>query len=206
MVADDLTARGASQVVKDVADISATNEHTNLLARATEALGDIDLCLIAHGTLGNQAEAEQNVAEALTQINTNGVSYVSLMTLMANQMEQRGAGTLAVISSVAGDRGRKSNYVYGSAKSLVSAFAQGMAHRFANSAVNVVLIKPGLVDTPMTADFEKGPIWASADSVAAGIVKAIENKSSLKYVPFFWQPIMAIIKFLPNWVIHRTNL
>ena len=121
-------------------------------------------------------------------------------------MQQQGRGSLAVISSVAGDRGRQSNYVYGAAKSLVSTFAQGMAHRFANSGVNVVLIKPGFVDTPMTAEFDKGPLWASAEQVAQGIVNAINKGKTIQYLPFFWQQIMLLIKFVPTWLMHKTKL
>ncbi|HMX52866.1 MAG TPA: SDR family NAD(P)-dependent oxidoreductase, partial [Plasticicumulans sp.] len=104
------------------------------------------------------------------------------------------------------DRGRQSNYVYGSAKALVTAFTGGLRQRLAKAGVNVLTIKPGFVDTPMTAAFPKGPLWASADTIAAGIVRAIERRSSVVYLPGFWRPIMAIIRAIPEPVFRRIRL
>jgi short-subunit dehydrogenase len=142
----------------------------------------------------------------LQEINTNGLSVVALLTRVANRLAQQRAGTIAVISSVAGDRGRGSNYVYGSAKALVTAFLSGLRHRLAKVGVNVVTIKPGLIDTPMTAAFPKGPLWARPDAVARGIVKAMDHRSNTVYLPGFWRPIMFIIRSIPERMFLRTSL
>lgn len=205
-IAKDLQARGAHEVVTHTADLADTNNHSACIEAAVSAMERIDICLIAHGTLGDQVLCQDNIDETLDQINVNGLSYISLMTRISQQMEKQNCGILAVISSVAGDRGRQSNYVYGSAKALVSAFAEGMAHRFSQSNIRVILIKPGLVDTPMTSDFPKGPIWASAESVATGIYKAIQKPRTTVYLPFFWRYIMLLIKQTPSWVMHKTKL
>jgi decaprenylphospho-beta-D-erythro-pentofuranosid-2-ulose 2-reductase len=162
--------------------------------------------LIAHGTLSDQKACEGSVELTLHELNTNALSVVALLTRIANLMAQRRAGTIAVISSVAGDRGRGSNYVYGSAKALVTAFLSGLRQRFGKCGVNVVTIKPGFVDTPMTAAFAKGPLWAHPERIAAGIVRAIDRNSSIVYLPGFWRPIMWVIRTIPERVFLRLSL
>jgi short-subunit dehydrogenase len=159
---------------------------------------DFDVVLIAHGTLSNQASCEISVEETLAEIQTNALSTVSLLTLIANRFEAKRNGTICVISSVAGDRGRASNYVYGSAKAMVTAFTSGLRQRLHKSNVAVVTIKPGFVDTPMTSEFEKGFLWAKPTVVSTKIVKAIDNKRTEIYTPSFWWLIMTIIKLTPN--------
>ena len=142
----------------------------------------------------------------LQEINTNALSVVALLTRVANHLAQQRSGTIAVISSVAGDRGRGSNYVYGSAKALVTAFLSGLRQRLGKVGVGVVTIKPGFVDTPMTAAFPKGPLWARPESVAQGIVKAIDRRSGTVYLPGFWWPIMFVIRAIPERVFLRLSL
>jgi decaprenylphospho-beta-D-erythro-pentofuranosid-2-ulose 2-reductase len=115
-------------------------------------------------------------------------------------------GTLAVISSVAGDRGRASNYLYGSAKAAVTTFLSGLGQRLRPRGIHVLAIKPGFVDTPMTAAFRKGPLWATPAAVAAGIVAAIERRAAVAYVPRFWWGVMAIIKAIPEWLFRKLAL
>ncbi len=134
------------------------------------------------------------------------VSVVTLLTRIANRFAHRRAGTIAVISSVAGDRGRGSNYVYGSAKALVTAFLSGLRQRLRKSGVGVVTIKPGFVDTPMTAAFPKGPLWASPERVALGIIRALDRHSGTVYLPAFWRPIMLIIRAIPESLFLRLSL
>ena len=143
---------------------------------------------------------------ALAEIATNGTSVVSLMTAAANRFEAQGHGAIAVISSVAGDRGRQSNYVYGSAKALVSAFASGLRQRLAKKGISVTTIKPGFVDTPMTAAFKKGPLWAKPDQVAKDIVVAIDQGKTVVYTPGFWRLIMLIIKHIPEFIFVKLKL
>ncbi len=165
-----------------------------------------DTVLIAHGTLSDQKACEASVELTLREIDTNALSVVALLTRIANRLEQRRAGTIAVISSVAGDRGRGSNYVYGSAKALVTAFLSGLRQRLGKSGVGVVTIKPGFVDTPMTAAFAKGPLWASPEKVAKGIVRALDRRSDTVYLPGFWWTIMFIIRAIPERLFWRLSL
>jgi decaprenylphospho-beta-D-erythro-pentofuranosid-2-ulose 2-reductase len=205
-IAADLKVRGASQVDTYCTDLNDMNSHSELLDAAEAAMGGIDTVLIAHGTLSNQNACEQSVEETLAEIKTNALSAISLLTLIANRFEAQKAGTIAVISSVAGDRGRASNYVYGSAKAMVTAFTSGLRQRLHKSKVAVVTIKPGFVDTPMTADFKKGLLWAKPAAVAAKIVKAIDAKKSEVYVPAFWWVVMLLIKAIPISLFQKIRL
>ena len=161
-IAADLKVRGAAQTYTYCMDLNNTDNHAALLDAAEAALAGVDTVLIAHGTLPNQKACEQSVEETLAEIKTNSLSTISLLTLVANRFEARRAGTIAVISSVAGDRGRASNYVYGSSKAMVTAFTSGLRQRLHKANVAVVTIKPGFVDTPMTAEFKKGLLWGKA--------------------------------------------
>jgi short-subunit dehydrogenase len=177
-----------------------------MLARATQALSGLDTVLIAYGTLSDQKACQASAELTVQELTTNAISIVALLTLVAQQFEQSKSGTIAVISSVAGDRGRASNYVYGSAKALVTAFLSGMRQRLSKSGVAVITIKPGFVDTPMTATFTKGALWAKPHTVAAGIVRAIDRSAAVVYLPFFWWPIMAVIRAIPERIFRRLAL
>jgi decaprenylphospho-beta-D-erythro-pentofuranosid-2-ulose 2-reductase len=126
--------------------------------------------------------------------------------LLAKQLEQQGHGCIAVISSVAGDRGRQSNYVYGTAKGALSIFLQGLRNRLGKTGVQVLTIKPGFVDSPMTKDFDKGLLWVKPAMIAQGILRAIEKKKEVVYLPFFWRYIMLIIKMIPEKIFKRLTL
>ena len=206
VTAADLKVRGAAQTDTYCTDLNDMDCHATLLDAAETAMGGIDTVLIAHGTLSNQKSCEQSVEETLAEIKTNALSIISLLTLIANRFEAKRAGTIAVISSVAGDRGRASNYVYGSAKAMVATFASGLRQRLHKSNVSVVTIKPGFVDTPMTAEFKKGLLWAKPGAVAANIVKAIDTKKSEVYAPAFWWVVMLVIKAIPTRVFKEIKL
>jgi len=197
-IAADLKVRGAANAHSHCLDLNDLDDHTAMLDAAETAMGGVDTVLIAHGTLSNQKACEQSVEETLAEINTNALSTISLLTRIANHFEAQQAGTIAVISSVAGDRGRASNYVYGSAKAMVTAFTSGLRQRLYKSNVAVVTIKPGFVDTPMTASFKKGLLWAKPAAVAARIVRAIDKRKDEVYVPAFWWAVMAVIKAIPT--------
>ena len=204
-IAADLKVRGASEVTTFCSDLNDMDKHEELLNLTDNALGSVDIVLIAHGTLSNQKECELSVEETLAEINTNALSTISLLTHIANRFEAKQAGTVAVISSVAGDRGRASNYVYGSAKAMVTAFTSGLRQRLHKSHVAVVTIKPGFVDTPMTAKFKKGWLWAKPDVVAVKIVEAIDKRKDEVYIPGFWWLVMALIKMIPNKVFNKIK-
>ena len=170
-------------------------------------MGGIDIALLAHGTLSDQAACQQSVATTLAAIHTNALSVISLATLLANLFEARGQGVLVAIGSVAGDRGRQSNYVYGAAKGMVGLFLQGLRNRLSGQGIQVITVKPGFVDTPMTAAFEKkGLLWAQPDQIAKGIVAAVEHRRDVVYLPWFWRWIMAVIRHIPEGVFKRMKL
>jgi short-subunit dehydrogenase len=141
------------------------------------------------------------------EININFLSAASLATHVANVMEMQRSGSLGVIGSVAGDRGRQSNYVYGSAKAGLGAFVEGLRHRMTRHGVNVTLVKPGFVDTPMTAGLAKGgPLWVSPEKVAKDIYNAMERGTPVLYTPWFWRWIMVVIRSVPDAIFRRTRL
>lgn len=202
----DLPIRGAAAAHAYSMDVNDTDSHKGILDQAQAALGGLDVVLIAHGTLPDQKACEQDVGLALREFNTNAVSTIALLTDLANRMESQGRGSIAVISSVAGDRGRQSNYLYGSAKAALSIFLQGLRNRLQASGVQVLTIKPGFVDSPMTANFKKGLLWVKPAVIAKGIVKAIRKKKDVVYLPFFWRWIMLIIKSIPEKMFKRMSL
>jgi short-subunit dehydrogenase len=176
-------------------------------ARDISIAGAIDVVLIAHGSLTDQQRAQSDLEYCQDELLINGVSTVIFAESFANVMESVGRGTLVVIGSVAGDRGRKSNYVYGAAKGLVTRYVQGLQHRFADSALKIVLIKPGPTETPMTAALvAEGAKMASVDDVAKGIAAAIDRGQPEAYVPGKWWLIMMIIRHLPRFVFNKMNI
>ena len=205
-IATDLRLRGAPQVEIRAQDANDLATHEAMLDAAEGAIGELDAVLIAYGTLSDQAACQQSVPRMLEEMNTNALSQMALCTHLANRFEARRRGTIAVISSVAGDRGRQSNYGYGSAKAAVSAFTSGLRQRLYKSGVAVVTIKPGFVDTPMTAAFRKGPLWASPAAVGAAIARAMISGRTVVYTPWFWWGIMQIIRNIPETVFRRLSL
>lgn len=170
------------------------------------AQGQVDIALIAHGSLPDQATYQTDLQLCRDALEVNGVSPVLFAEAIAARMGRVGHGTLALIGSVAGDRGRKSNYVYGSAKGLVTRYAQGLQHRFAGTGVKVVLIKPGPTATPMTAHLKGMAKMASVESVAEGIVTAVARGASVAYVPGKWAVIMMVIRHLPGFVFNKMDI
>lgn len=204
-LAKDLTARGAEAVCYRVADF-AENDYLVALESAIAAMEQIDLVLMAHSILGEQ-QYYQNDVEALERmLQINSISSIKMLTVLANVLEQQGTGKIAFISSVAGDRGRASNYAYGSSKAIVNTFLQGLRARLSRANVHVLNVKPGFVDTPMTADIEnKGLLWAQPEDIAQGIEKALAKNKAEVYLPWFWCIIMGIIKRIPTRIFNKLN-
>jgi len=202
----DLLVRGAAAVESRVADLADLDGLAGLVAEVSAVFGGLDAVLIAHGSLGDQLAGQRDFAVAVRELTVNLLSPIALLTALAPVMETQGSGTIAVIGSVAGDRGRQSNYLYGTAKGGLGIFVQGLRHRLARSGVRVVLVKPGFVDTPMTAAFPKGPLWAKPEQVARDIRRAMARGSAVLYTPWFWRWIMLIIRLLPDALFLRTRL
>ncbi len=209
-IADDLKVRGAVTIGTHVMDADDLSAHTPMVGAAEAGLGGLDTVLVAYGTLPDQAACQADPAQAATAWHTNAVSVIALITDIANRFERQGAGRqqglIAVISSVAGDRGRASNYVYGSAKAGVNVFLDGLRHRLFAHGVQVLTIRPGMVDTPMTANFDKGPLFAGPEKVSADIHKAMVKRKAICYTPGFWRLIMTVIVALPRAIFHRSGL
>jgi decaprenylphospho-beta-D-erythro-pentofuranosid-2-ulose 2-reductase len=205
-VAQDLRLRGATQVDTAVLDVVDLTRHEAVLDTAFAALGEVDVALIAHGVLPDQSHCEQSASDALAALTVNFTATVALLTPLANRLEAQRRGCLAVISSVAGDRGRQSNYVYGASKGGLDRFLQGLRNRLYRSGVAVLTIKPGFVDTPMTASKPKSGLYASPARVARGIHRAIEARRNVVYLPWFWRPIMCVVTSIPEAVFKRLRL
>ena len=204
----DLRVRAGPKrlVAGQAADLLEIARHPALFATANASLGELDAVLIAHGSLPDQARCEASVDQALAAISVNAMSVVSLLTIAANLFEPRGRGVIAAISSIAGDRGRRRNYVYGSAKSLVSTFLQGLRLRLEPKGVRVIDIKPGFVRTPMNAHMSReGWLWADAAPVGASIARAMERGRGVVYLPWFWRWIMLIVRHIPYWLFRRFS-
>ena len=204
--AADLRVRGAAAADTAVLDANRIEDHAAAIEQAWQHWGGLDVALVAHGMLPDQASAQASVGETLSCLQTNATSVIALLTDLANRFEFQGSGVIGVISSPAGDRGRASNYVYGAAKAAVTNFASGLRHRLFRKGVRVVTVLPGFVDTPMTANFPKGPLWAKPERVAADIVQALDRRNGTLYTPWFWRWIMLIVTRLPQALFLRSKL
>jgi short-subunit dehydrogenase len=204
-VAADLRVRGARSVATATADLSDVALHANLVEAAIKT-GAVDIVVVAHGTLADQEACTGDADLALREIHNNFVSQASLLTHAANALEAQGRGALVVLGSVAGDRGRRSNYVYGSAKAGLAAFTEGLRHRLASRGVSVVLVKPGPVDTPMTSHLRRGLLWSTPERVADDIRAGIARGRAIVYTPWYWRWIMRVIRELPDAVFKRLSI
>lgn len=205
-VAADLRARGAESVDSAAADLASVTGHSALLDRAWASLGGLDVALLAYGVLPDQACCERSWSATAEALQVDFTSPAALLHELANRLEPAGTGVICVITSVAGDRGRKSNYVYGAAKGGLALFAQGLRHRLASKGVAVVVVKPGFVDTPMIAHLAKGPLFTSPARVARDIHRGITRRAAVVYSPWWWRGIMGLIRVVPDWLLVRTNL
>lgn len=201
----DLGVRGATISGSLTLDLTKTASHRKAIAAAVDALEIIDLALICHGNLPDQAKCETNYKAAQKAINVNGLSTISLLIELGEAFKLQGSGSIAVITSVAGDRGRQPNYVYGASKALVSTFLQGFRGMLHSHGVHVLDIKPGLVDSPMTAHFEKGALWSSPDLIAECIVKAVKRKRLTVYAPGYWRLVMMTVCSVPEFIFKRLK-
>lgn len=206
IISQDLKVRGASKVNIISQDLNDFSHHQEIIDQAWLSSSAVDLALLAHGTLGDQEKAESDQQEFMSILNSNFISHASLLNLIAQKMKSQRQGTIAVISSVAGDRGKQSNYIYGAAQAAKSTMTDGLRNRLFPYGVHVITLKLGFVDSPMTKDFKKGPLWATPKNIADHIVKAIDKKKDSIYLPFFWQYIMLIIKNIPEFIFKKLKM
>lgn len=206
-VAADLAVRAPQAAIRtqiaDFANPAAIQATVDGIVTA----GLPDIVLIAHGSLPDQSVCQSDLEACREALEVNAISPVLYAEAFVQHMARASRGTLAVIGSVAGDRGRKSNYVYGSAKGLVTRYVQGLQHRLAGTGVTVCLIKPGPTDTPMTAHMKgTGAKLAPVEQVAAQIVSAVDSRKAVAYVPGKWAIIMMIIRHLPAFIFNKMNI
>jgi len=200
----DLLARGAKQVLTCAADLSSIPQHAAIYDFARRRFAGYDTVLLAYGSMQDQKNSEASVDVLLDELNTNFVSAAAILTLFASEFEQRRTGCIAAITSVAGDRGRRSNYAYGSAKGALSLFLQGLRSRLHPAGVAVITIKPGPVQTPMTDHLPGNQRFASPELVARDIVRALERRSpDVVYTPWFWRHVMTAVRQIPETMFKR---
>lgn len=205
---DDLKVRAGKdqKILGDIADLANIDLHSDLIDKAFRSLVNVDAILIAHGTLPDQKKCEEDNSYGLHEINNNGISTISLLNLVSKKLEFQRFGTIAVISSVAGDRGRQSNYFYGAAKGMVSIYLQGLRNRLHSKNVNILTVKPGFVNTPMTKHIRrKNFLWSEPELVAKGIVKGILRGRNIVYLPGYWFFIMLVIKLIPENIFKKLR-
>ena len=206
-VAADLKARGAAQALTCEADLAEVAQHKRVLEFAQQNLAGFDTVVVAYGTLLDQGGAPLTPQRVQQELHTNFVSVAALLTALTPHFEARRGGTIAVLTSVAGDRGRRSNYVYGSAKGGLGLFLQGLRSQLFPAGVRVLTIKPGPVNTPMTAHMKKGAIFSEPDAVAQQIYRALENGSAdVVYTPARWKWIMLAIRAIPERWFKKLSL
>jgi short-subunit dehydrogenase len=205
-VADDAVVRGARKAETIAADLDDHGRHAEILDRAVRTLGRIDLVLLAQGVLPDATRCRDDSTVAERALRTNFVAPALLLEAAAGRLIAQGSGTLAAISSVAGDRGRQSNYLYGSSKAGLTTFLQGLRNRLFPVGVHVLTVKPGFVDTPMTAEIPKNALFTAPGVVAAAILRAAERRRDVVYVPGFWRAVMWVIRSIPEKVFKRLKL
>ncbi len=202
----DLAARGAQQVCTYAADLACVQQHAAVFDFTHRTFPDFDTVLLAYGSMRDQKDSETSVDVLLEELQVNFVSATAILTLFAAELERRRAGCLAAITSVAGDRGRRSNYVYGSAKGALSLFLQGLRSRLHLAGVSVITIKPGPVQTPMTDHLPNSSSFADPEQVARDIVRALERRSpDVLYTPKVWRYVMKVVQEIPETIFKRLS-
>jgi decaprenylphospho-beta-D-erythro-pentofuranosid-2-ulose 2-reductase len=208
-IAADVSVRHGMPAVVEAFEALDYAAHAGLVERADAAFpGGLDGVVLAYGYMTEQAKTQTDFEAARRTIDVNFTSAVSVLEPLAARLEARRRGWLAVISSVAGDRGRQSNYTYGAAKAGLSAYVQGLRNRLHPAGVHVLTIKPGFVDTAMTQGVVNpgSPLLVQPDRVAREIVDGIERRADVLYTPWFWRGIMKTITAIPESVFKRLRL
>ncbi|HET9730462.1 MAG TPA: decaprenylphospho-beta-D-erythro-pentofuranosid-2-ulose 2-reductase, partial [Acidimicrobiia bacterium] len=203
--ADDLRARGATvhSVAFDATDFAS---HEGFIRETFERFGDFDVVVVAFGVLGSSSEAEHDARAALEIVQTNFAGVVSVSTPLADRLREQGHGALVLLSSVAGERVRRSNYVYGSSKAGADGFYQGLAAALADSGVHVMIARPGFVHTKMTAGMPAAPLATTPDRVADAVVRGLSRGREVVWVPSSLRWVMSVLRHVPRVVFRRLPI
>lgn len=192
-------------VTSATADFTLPGASDVVVREALATLGGIDRALIAHGDLGDQLATERDLAAAEAVMQANLLSVIALLIPLANAMEAARGGRLAVITSVAAERGRPRNYTYAAAKGALNVYLQGLRTRLYGAGVKVTTLKLGPVDTPMTVGHAKHPLFGTAPGVARDIVRAMDRGEAEAYAPRVWRAVMAVVRATPEAVFQRIG-
>jgi decaprenylphospho-beta-D-erythro-pentofuranosid-2-ulose 2-reductase len=204
-IAGDLSLRTGVTTHSGRFDAADFASHAAFIREVVAALGGLDGVVLCFGTLGDEDSAQTDSAAAIATVHQNFTGAISMLTIAARHLEMQGAGFLIVIGSVAGDRGRARNYVYGSAKGALALFTQGLRGRLAKSGVHVMTVKLGTVDTRMTYGREGAMLTVSPERAADAIFNAWRRKAEVVYVPWFWRIIMGVLKVVPEKQFKRVS-
>lgn len=187
-------------------DSQKTEAHGPMMQAVIKKHAVIDEAYLFFGAMSDQTKAQKEFQLAQEMMVTNYVGTASILEIVAAQMEKQKKGLIVGVSSVAGDRGRQSNYIYGSSKAAMSTYLQGLRNRLYHAGVHVMTVKPGFVDSPMTSHLKKGLLMVSPQVFAKGLKKAVRQKKNQVYIPWFWQWIMFIIKSIPEQVFKKLKM
>ncbi len=205
-IASDIQVRHSTRVLIGDFEATDTDSHAGFIADAVEALGSIDTAYVVFGAMGEQTASEQDFSAARTVLDVNFTGAVSVSEALASYMEERGEGVIVGISSVAGDRGRQSNYFYGAAKGGYSLYLQGLRGRLARSGVHVMTAKLGFIDTPMTYGMKTKIPIASPEATARALKRGAAKGKNTLYFPWFWRFVMLLIKAIPERTFKRLKV
>tara|TARA_Y100000588_G_scaffold309908_1_gene335203 strand:- start:836 stop:1585 length:750 start_codon:yes stop_codon:yes gene_type:complete len=205
-LAADLKIRGLTDKIDSIAADFLDPRSIKETVRGITSQKKVDLVLIAQGTLAPQSLYQEDLQLLANSISINAISPILFAEEFANSFKKIGTGSIAIIGSVAGDRARKTNYIYGAGKNMLDFFCSGLRHRFAGSKVKIMLIKPGPTATPMTKRLNMDPQkLEQVEDVAKSIVNAIEKGKNLSYVPGKWKIIMLVIRNIPDFIFKRLS-
>ena len=205
-MAAEIRAAGAASVDTVAFDATDFAAHEQFVATTFERFGDFDVVLVAFGVLGDQARAEVDASAARETVETNFTGVVSVTVPLVNRLEAQGHGTLVLLSSVAAERARRSNFVYGASKAGVDAYYQGLADALAGSGVQVLIVRPGFVTTKMTEGMPAAPLATTPEAVATAIARGIERGSTTIWVPAALRVVMSGLRHLPRPVFRRLKI
>lgn len=206
-VVADLKARGASEVKSFVMEAKNIAALPKILDEVWQESGAIDIALVAHGSLSDQKRAEVDMSYLSDELRTNAESVIVSLAELAQRFERQNEGVIAVIGSVAGDRGSVRNYLYAAAKSAIATYASGLRTRLFKKGIHVLTIKPGPVETPMTANLNVSrKLLASPEKVAEEICQSIAKRRDVLYTPWFWTIIMLVVRMLPSPIYKRMKI
>ncbi|WP_047984692.1 SDR family oxidoreductase [Ornithinibacillus californiensis] len=206
-IKQDLEVRYQIQVSVKAFDALAFEQHQGFFDEVVVESGELEGVILMYGAMEDQKESEQDFDLSRKMIDVNYTSAVSILNIAANYFEKQRRGFICAVSSVAGDRGRKSNYIYGSTKAGLTVYMQGLRNRLHEAGVNVLTVKPGMVDTKMTYGVvDDSFLLASPKKVAKDINSGLKKKRDVLYTPWFWIIIMLIIKLIPEKIFKRTDI